>query len=176
MVSCYWHQHGFSMLKNSVCATRHLNIISILLSWLGAPVISRCFNFHDFTFFSWFMANQPPLPQKNKVHLLGPDFWGGMLGEVRWLTSHDWCCLPKVANSTRDSNPIHSGFAGEITTWQNLTDPKSSMEKKHETKHKTSDFRVVATQIFFYFHPENWGRWTHFDYSHIFLVGLKAKN
>ena len=21
---------------------------------------------------------------------------------------------------------------------------------------------MVATQIFFYFHPENWGRWTHF--------------
>ena len=25
-------------------------------------------------------------------------------------------------------------------------------------------------QIFFSFHPENWGRWTHFD-DHIFQIG-----
>ena len=29
---------------------------------------------------------------------------------------------------------------------------------------------VVATQIFFYFDPECWGRWTHFD-EHIFQLG-----
>ena len=28
---------------------------------------------------------------------------------------------------------------------------------------KWYDNWVVATQIFFNFHPENWGRWTHFD-------------
>ena len=29
---------------------------------------------------------------------------------------------------------------------------------------------VVATQIFFYVHPENWGRWTHFD-ERMFQLG-----
>ena len=29
---------------------------------------------------------------------------------------------------------------------------------------------VVATQIFLYFHPENWGRWTHVD-DNIFQMG-----
>ena len=32
------------------------------------------------------------------------------------------------------------------------------------------DYWVVATQIFVYFHPEAWGRWTHFD-EHIFQRG-----
>ena len=32
-----------------------------------------------------------------------------------------------------------------------------------------------GNSIFFYFHLENWGRWTHFD-EHIFQRGLETTN
>ena len=64
--------------------------------------------------------------------------------------------------------------------------PTDARDAHHEGRQKRNDFFVqkfenskahqkyqnwvVATQIFFYVHPENWGRWTHFD-EHIFHRG-----